>query len=80
MFAVYILQSDTSGRYYIGSTKDIEVRLAQHNRGKVIATRNKGPWQVIYTETFLDRKTAYAREQEIKSYKGGNSFTRLIKS
>ncbi|MDP2918981.1 MAG: GIY-YIG nuclease family protein, partial [Dehalococcoidia bacterium] len=33
MFYVYILQSEKSGRYYIGSTGDIPTRLAQHNAG-----------------------------------------------
>ncbi|NLA41614.1 MAG: GIY-YIG nuclease family protein [Smithella sp.] len=31
MFYVYILQSETSGRYYIGQTDSLDRRLAEHN-------------------------------------------------
>jgi putative endonuclease len=42
MFYTYIIQSEKSGRYYIGHTENIEARLERHNAGKVTATKNKG--------------------------------------
>ena len=33
-FFVYILQSESSGRFYIGSAEDVDVRLADHQRGQ----------------------------------------------
>ena len=33
MFHIYILQSQQSGRYYIGCTKNVAQRLTQHNGG-----------------------------------------------
>ena len=32
MFYTYVIRSEITGRYYVGSTKDTDVRLAQHNR------------------------------------------------
>lgn len=68
-FYVYILRSLSSGRYYIGSTEDLQRRLEEHNRGAVDSTRSKGPWEIVYTETYETRLAATQREQEIKSKK-----------
>ena len=38
---VYILRSD-SGRHYIGSTTDLERRLAEHRRGHTHTTKRLG--------------------------------------
>jgi putative endonuclease len=34
MFTVYILQSQSLNRYYVGYTNDLERRLTEHNRKK----------------------------------------------
>jgi putative endonuclease len=75
---VYILQSLKSKHYYIGSTNDRERRLKEHNTGINKSTKNKGPWIIIYTEEFITRIKARRREIEIKSYKGGNAFKKII--
>lgn len=80
MFFIYILRSQKSGRHYIGFTHNIQERLQFHNSGRVKATKSKGPWKVIYQESFSTAKEARRREYEIKSYKGGNSLKRLIRS
>jgi len=72
------LKSEKNGRHYIGHTGDLKRRLAQHNSGQVKSTRAYLPWKLIYTEAFVDKKLAYAREMQIKSYKGGAAFKSLI--
>lgn len=78
MFYVYIIQSLKNGGYYIGSTSDINRRLIEHNQGKNISTRNKGPFKLVYSEEFESRQLALEREYKIKSYKGGNAFKKLL--
>ena len=78
MFYTYILQSVKSGRYYIGHTSDIEERLVRHNSGKVTATRNKGPWTVVYFETYETKAEANSRELFIKSMKSRVFIEKLI--
>lgn len=78
MFTVYILRSSISGRHYIGSTNDLVRRLSEHNRGHTKSTRQKGNWEVIYTEEYVESLEASRRERQIKSYKGGNGFKKLI--
>lgn len=75
---VYILKNNISGRHYIGSTIDLERRIAEHNRGQTRSTRQKGLWEVVYTEEFSDLLEVKRREKQIKSYKGGNAFKKLF--
>jgi putative endonuclease len=78
MFYTYILQSTKSERYYIGHTADLDERLNRHNSGKVNATRNKGPWIIVYYETYGTKAEANSRELYIKSMKSRVYIERLI--
>ncbi len=78
MWITYIIQSTTTKRYYIGFTSDIDQRLRQHNLGANRSTRHKGPWKLIYSETYSEKSLAWDRERQIKSYKGGMAFKKLI--
>ena len=81
MFWVYILQSQTSGRYYIGYTSNLQNRLSKHNRGLTPTTRRlKGPWEIVYTETFKTKSEAIKREKQLKRWKDKNRIERLINS
>jgi putative endonuclease len=75
---LYILQSEKSGRFYIGSTTDVDRRLIEHNAGQTTSTRNRGPWKVVHREHYADAKAASARELEIKSWKSHRSIQELI--
>lgn len=37
------------------------------------------PWEIVYKESFQTKKEAWLRERQIKSYKGGVAFKKLIK-
>ena len=77
-YTTYILRSNLNGKYYIGHTNDINDRLKRHNAGQVKSTRNFLPWCVVYQEIYLTKSEAYRREMEIKRYKGGILFKRLL--
>lgn len=79
MWHVYILKSLKDGRYYIGCThQKIEDRIAGHNRGDTPATKNRRPLELVYSEDVEKQADAFAREKQIKSFKGGNSFKKLL--
>ena len=80
MFYTYILQSEKSGRYYVGHAEDIYKRLDRHNTGKVTATKNKGPWVIVYFEIHETKAGANARELYIKSMKSRIYIENLIKT
>ncbi|MEM6362290.1 MAG: GIY-YIG nuclease family protein [Bacteroidota bacterium] len=75
---MYILQSENSGRYYIGHTSDSSERVSYHNNGRVKATRNKGPWRVVYSEKYETKNQANQREFEIKKKKSRKYIEFLI--
>ena len=77
MFIVCILKSDSSERFYIGHTSNLERRLKEHNSGKTSSTKGYFPWKVVYTEDYETKLEAYNREMEIKSYKSGYKFKEL---
>ena len=66
---VYILQSESTGRYYVGQTKALDQRLRRHNEGRTEANRGRGPWHLVYQEEFQTRQAAVVRERAIKHRK-----------
>ena len=83
MFFTYILQSETTGRYYIGSTDNLRRRLSQHNdpdySGTKTTKRFKGPWKLVYEESFESRAKAMSREKQLKSWKSKKAIQELVK-
>ena len=80
MHYVYIIKSEC-GRFYVGSTDNVEKRLKQHNSKKFKGWTNRyNKWKVVYTECFITRNEAIKRERQIKAMKRGNEFTKLIVS
>jgi len=75
---LYILQSLTSGRYYVGSTDDLDRRVSEHQGGKNLATRGRGPWKLVYFEQFDSLLDARRREQEVKRWKSAKLIQALI--
>ena len=78
MFFVYILKSFKDGQYYIGCTSNLQKRLQEHNAGKTLSLKNRRPLEIIYFEEYDNQTEAYLREKQIKLYKGGVSFKKLI--
>ena len=80
MYYVYVLQIKKTGRHYIGQTHNLVKRLEKHSRGETKSMKNSGEFEVVYVEECLSRADAMKREKEIKSYKGGEAFIRLLSS
>ncbi len=68
-YFVYILQSLKDNRLYIGQTNNLEDRIKRHNNGEVVATKNRRPLDLIYSETYDSRTEAMKRERYLKSLK-----------
>ncbi|MEM2999159.1 MAG: GIY-YIG nuclease family protein [Candidatus Bathyarchaeia archaeon] len=65
-FYVYILLCE-DGSFYTGYTKNIDMRIELHVRGKGARyTRIHKPERVVYVELFDSRAKAMRREREIK--------------
>ncbi|MFQ5723430.1 MAG: GIY-YIG nuclease family protein [Terriglobia bacterium] len=80
MFTVYILQSEPTGRSYVGQTNNLQRRLFYHNSGRTKSGRNRGRWRVVHTEAFSTRQEAVRREREIKGWKNRNAIEKLVRA
>ena len=70
MHYVYILRSLIMASWYIGCTSDLRNRLKLHPSGAVLATKGKGPWELLYYEVYCQQATAYRRERALKQFGG----------
>ena len=67
MYYVYIIRSIRLGVLYTGYTSDIINRIKKHNNGTGAKyTRGRGPFDLVYSETFEDKSSAMKREYAIK--------------
>ena len=66
MIYVYVLKSKKDGRWYTGFTHDLRKRLKEHNANTERATKNRGPFDVIYYEACVNEQDARAREKFLK--------------
>ena len=62
----YILYSDKLGKYYVGSSEDVEKRGAAYNAGRSKFTKTGIPWKLVRVEEHIDRAEAVRREYQIK--------------
>jgi len=69
MYYIYILYSEHTDSYYIGSTEDIDSRLQRHNAGATPSTKAGRPWRVVYRESYEHKGDAIRREKYIKRMK-----------
>ncbi|MGB9721070.1 MAG: GIY-YIG nuclease family protein, partial [bacterium] len=82
-FYVYILQSKSTGKIYVGQTMNLANRLEQHNDPEHKLTlhtkRNRGPWHLIYSEEYQTRAEAMRRERFFKTGRGRELIQEIIK-
>jgi putative endonuclease len=69
MFYVYILKC-RDGNCYIGCTAELKQRLERHNKGEVLATRDKLPVRLETQIVFSDKYKAFRFEKYLKSGSG----------
>jgi putative endonuclease len=78
MYYVYVLLSETTGRYYTGSCQDLEDRLARHNAGRSLATKHGIPWKLVFSESHESRSLAVQRERFFKTGKGRDELAKAL--
>ncbi len=78
MHGVYILRSKRDKGLYIGYSTDVKKRLVEHQRGRVPATKNRKPLELIYCELYKNKKDAMQREKFFKSGWGRNYVKKIL--
>ena len=68
---VYILiDTTTETHYYVGSTQDLQARLAKHNAGEVPHTSKFKPWRIQTAIAFDSKEKAVVFEDYLKTGSG----------
>ncbi|MEK7616801.1 MAG: GIY-YIG nuclease family protein [Patescibacteria group bacterium] len=78
MGIVYILKSLVNGRYYIGSTNDLERRLFEHNNGKTKSTRFTRPYNLVFKQVYGSVLEARIVERKLKNFKSRIIIEKII--
>ncbi|MEK7183512.1 MAG: GIY-YIG nuclease family protein [Patescibacteria group bacterium] len=76
---VYILQGKTNGRFYVGSTSDLQRRLEQHAAGHTQTTDRMGPTDLVLSQKYPSLKEARTIERKIKKLKRRDYIERMVR-
>jgi len=65
---MYILRC-SDNTFYVGSTWDVERRLAQHEQGEAANyTRSRRPVALVYVEEYTRIDDAFRREKQVQNW------------
>ncbi|OGY92108.1 MAG: hypothetical protein A3B31_01515 [Candidatus Komeilibacteria bacterium RIFCSPLOWO2_01_FULL_53_11] len=78
-YFVYVLLSDTDGRFYIGRSEFVERRFFEHQAGKNISTFRRIPFRLIFYEAFAAKRDAIRRERYFKTSKGKTTLRQMLR-
>ena len=73
MYYVYAVYNAQNKKYYIGQTRNLDIRINLHNNRTFkgcYTSRFSGDWKLFYKEEFNSRIEALTREKQLKSYRG----------
>jgi putative endonuclease len=77
---VYFLKSLKNGRFYIGSTTNLERRILEHNSGRSTYTSFSKPFEIVFSQKFNSITTAKKIEYKIKQFKSKKVIINIIES
>jgi len=66
---VYVLKGE-NGKRYVGITNDLSRRLKEHRASRSKGSQVLGDFVLLYTEEYLNYKSARQREKFLKSGQG----------
>lgn len=75
MYYVYVLRSQKDKRLYIGRTNDLRRCMEAHQSGKMAATKERLPLELVYYEAYKAASDATKREKDLNLF--GGSYSRL---
>jgi putative endonuclease len=67
MYYTYVLKSEKDKKLYIGFCVDLKKRFSEHSLGKVLSTKSRRPFVLIYYEACMSKEKAIKREKYFKS-------------
>ncbi|MBU0881784.1 MAG: GIY-YIG nuclease family protein [Candidatus Omnitrophica bacterium] len=78
MYYIYAIFSETHNRIYIGLASDVNVRIEEHNSGRVKSTKHYMPWALFHMEEYPTRLKARNREKRLKTSFGRKYLKEIL--
>jgi len=78
MPCVYILQFK-NGKFYIGSTTDLDRRIKQHASGLTHSTKRLGEGTLVFHQSYQTLKEARSVEYKLKKFKRRDYIEKMLK-
>ena len=79
MHYVYLIESvHDRTHHYVGQTRDLKMRLHEHNSGKCVYTQRYKPWRIVSYHAFAEERKAMAFEGYLKSGSGRTFLKRHL--
>ena len=79
MAYVYILQDAENGRYYVGSTENLDKRYSQHKARKHPSSKRLHTPKLIFKQEFEDIQIARKAERKLKLYKRRDFIEKIVR-
>ncbi|MBP6989530.1 GIY-YIG nuclease family protein [Candidatus Shapirobacteria bacterium] len=76
---IYILELN-NGKFYVGSTSNIEQRFYDHSHGNSPYTRKFLPVKIVFQKEVPNMSLASTIEKKLKRYKNKNILIKIINS
>ena len=67
MYFTYVLRSRIDNNLYVGWTDDLRKRFEDHNKGNVLSTKSRKPFELEYYEACRNKMRAIKREKYFKT-------------
>ena len=77
-FFSYVIYSPEAGTFYYGYFENIEKVLEMHNSGQIPLTRGKGPWVLMFSESFDTKVRAIRQSVFYRSVKGQRFLKKIL--
>ena len=74
----YVIYSHTSGIFYHGYFEDLEKVLEMHNSNLISPTKERGPWVLMFSESFETRLKAIRQVSFYRSVKGQRFLKNML--
>ena len=79
-YFIYVLYFAKDKKFYTGYTKNLKLRLEQHQNMLVDSTKSRGKFRLVYFEGCLNQQDATHREKYLKTYFGKAYIRNRLKS
>lgn len=74
----YAIYSREAGNFYYGYCDDLEKVLEMHNADLIGPTKGKGPWVLMFSESFDNRIRAIRQSSFYRSVKGQRFMKKML--